>query len=153
MRTGCQQGYNRRMNKVCELGRKWSPYILSIMRIVIAVLFTCHGTQKIFGYPSTHFERPALTSWFGIGGIIETIGGTLVLFGLFTRCASFVLSGEMAVAYFKYHATRGPWWPIHNMGEPAVVYCFVFLYLWAAGGGPWSLDSLLFGKRDGPPST
>jgi putative oxidoreductase len=126
------------MCKLCGCCEKWSPWLLSLLRIVIAILILCHGGQKVFGYPATKAPLPPLFSWpAGIAGVIELVGGFLLLPGLFTRPVAFILSGEMAVAYFMVHA-RDAWWPIHNHGELAVIYCFVFLYLSAAGGGPLS---------------
>jgi putative oxidoreductase len=117
------------------------------MRIVLAFLFIPHGTQKLFGYPSARPRDPIqLLSMDGIGGSIEFVGGLLLLFGLFTRPVAFILSGQMAVAYFLRHASDA-FWPVINRGELAVLYCFVFLYLSAVGGGPWSLDNLLRGKK------
>jgi putative oxidoreductase len=121
---------------------RWRPHILSILRIVAGFLIATHGAQKLFGFPS---RLPGgtvpLMSLFGIAGIIETVGGILLLLGLFTRVAAFVLAGEMAVAYFMMHAPHG-FWPLMNKGELAVINCFVFLYFAAAGGGEWSLDRL-----------
>ncbi len=120
--------------------RRWAPYLQSMLRIVAAFLFIAHGTQKWFSFPVTE-PRPtvALFTWFGVAGILEIVGGTLMLVGLFTRPVAFVLAGEMAVAYFKVHIGQNVW-PILNGGELAVLYCFVWLYLGAAGPGPWSLD-------------
>lgn len=120
----------------------WSPRLLSVMRIVIAFLFMQHGGQKLFDFPVAK-AGPALElfSLMGLAGALELFGGLLLLLGLFSRPVAFVLSGQMAVAYFMAHAPRG-FWPIANQGELAVLYCFVFLYLAAAGGGPWSLDRL-----------
>jgi putative oxidoreductase len=102
-----------------------------------------HGAQKLFGFPAPMpGGGPPLMSLFGVSGILEFFGGLLVLLGLFTRPVAFILAGEMAVAYFMAHAPGG-FWPHLNKGEPAVLFCFIFLYLAAAGGGPWSLDSLL----------
>src|SRR6266478_9822178 len=119
---------------------KWSPYLLSLLRIVAALLFFEHGTQKLFGYPPgqpyTGFPNFSL---LGIAGMMETVGGALLLVGLFTRPVAFILCGEMAFAYFMAHAGQG-FWPLLNRGELAALYCFVFLYLAAAGGGSWSLD-------------
>jgi putative oxidoreductase len=122
----------------------WAPRLLSVMRIVIAFTFMAHGTQKLFGFPPSAQPgpSPAMMSLPGIAGVLEFVGGALLLVGLFTRPVAFVLSGLMAVAYFMAHAPQG-FWPIVNRGELAVVYCFVFLYLAAAGGGPWSLDAIL----------
>src|SRR5205085_4837044 len=113
-----------------------------ILRIVAAFLFIEHGLQKLFGFPvPMQGGAPPLASLFGAGGILEFVGGLLLLLGLFTRPVAFLLAGEMAVAYFMVHA-RGGFWPLLNRGELAVLYCFVFLYLAAAGGGPWSGDRL-----------
>jgi putative oxidoreductase len=132
--------YENLMCKLCNCCEKWSPWFLTLLRVVIAALIMCHGGQKVFGYPATgHAETPPLFSLIGVAGILELVGGLLLLLGLFTRPAAFILSGEMAFAYFMVHA-RAAWWPIHNHGELAVIYCFVFLYLSAAGGGPLSLD-------------
>ena len=120
---------------------RWSPYSLSILRIVAAFLYGAHGTQKLFGFPAP-FPMPHLPPMFLAGGIIETFGGLLLLLGLFTRPVAFIAAGEMAVAYFKFHAPQG-FWPLLNEGESVVLYCFIFLYFASAGGGPWSLDRLL----------
>jgi putative oxidoreductase len=120
---------------------RWSPYVLSILRIITAFLYMVHGTQKLFGFPAP-FPVPHLPLLFLAGGMIETFGGLLLLLGLFTRPVAFILSGEMAVAYFKFHAPQG-FWPLLNDGEGAVLYCFIFLYLASTGGGPWSFDRLL----------
>jgi putative oxidoreductase len=119
------------------------PRLLSILRIVAGFLFMAHGAQKLFGFPgSGQGARPALLSLIGIGGILEFFGGLLILLGLLTRPVAFILSGMMAVAYFMAHAPGG-FWPLLNRGELAVLYCFLFLYFAAAGGGAWSLDRLL----------
>jgi putative oxidoreductase len=121
----------------------WTPRLLSLMRIVLAFTFMAHGSQKLFGFPpGPDMHSPELLSLPGVAGILEFFGGLLLLVGLFTRPVAFILSGLMAVAYFRVHAPNG-FWPILNHGELAVVYCWVFLYLAAAGGGPWSLDALL----------
>jgi putative oxidoreductase len=112
--------------------------MLSVLRIVTALLFIEHGTMKLLGFPPSEFH-PELLSLFGIAGVIEITGGLLVLLGLFTRPAAFILSGEMAVAYFTAHLPGG-FFPILNHGESAVLFCFVFLYLVFAGPGAWSLD-------------
>ena len=121
---------------------QWSPRMLSILRIVAALLFMAHGTLKLFGFPAAQqATTPPLLSLFGIGGLLEFFGGLLILLGLFTRPAAFILAGEMAVAYFLVHAPNG-FWPLINKGELAALYCFIFLYLAVAGGGSWSIDHL-----------
>jgi putative oxidoreductase len=116
------------------------PYLLSLLRMIAAFLFIAHGFQKMFGWLGGH--RVELASQAGAAGVLETIGGLLLLLGLFTRPVAFLLSGEMAFAYFIAHARQG-FWPILNRGELAVIYCFLFLYLAAAGPGPVSLDRVL----------
>lgn len=126
---------------------RWSPRVLSVTRFVAGFLFMAHGAQKLFDFPapSSH-GAPQLFSLVGLAGVLEFFGGGLVLVGLFTRPVSFLLCGFMAVAYFMAHAPQG-FWPLLNQGEMAVLYCFVFLYLWFAGGGDWSLDRLLRKKQ------
>jgi putative oxidoreductase len=113
-----------------------------MLRIVAAPLFIAHGTQKLFAFPVAE-PRPVveLMSQMGLAGVLEVVGGSLLLLGLFTRPVAFILAGEMAVAYSLAHAPRS-FWPILNGGEPAVLFCFIFLYFAAAGPGPWSLDAL-----------
>lgn len=119
-----------------------SDYLLSVMRIIFAFLFMQHGGQKLFDFPIAKAGAPLeLFSQMGAAGVLEFFGGLLLFLGLFTRPVAFLLSGQMAVAYFMVHFPRG-FWPIANNGEPAVLFCFAFLYLSAAGGGPWSLDRL-----------
>ena len=128
----------------------WSPQLLSVLRIVAGLLFLLHGTQKLFAIPPSAGGRTVeLASRLGAAGVIETAGGLLILLGLFTRPAAFICSGEMAFAYFLAHAPRGPL-PIGNGGEVPVLFCFIFLYLAAAGGGPWSLDALRRGALTAP---
>ena len=122
----------------------WAPYLRSILRIVAAFLFTQVGTAKLIAFPAAIMPgggTAPITSLPGIAGIIESIGGPLLLFGLFTRPVAFLLSGEMAFAYFIGHFPHG-FWPVVNQGAPAAFYCFLFLYLSAAGAGPWSLDAM-----------
>ena len=120
---------------------RWAPELLSLMRAVTGFLFIWHGTSKFFHYP-LDFGDIQLFSLMGLAGVLEIGGGTLVMLGLFTKPAAFLLSGEMAFAYFMAHASGG-FMPLVNHGEPAVLFCFAFLYLAAAGGGPWSLDKKL----------
>lgn len=125
----------------------WTPRLLSILRIIAAFLLMAHGSQKLFGFPPS--GQPASGSLPPLAltaGILEFFGGLLVLLGIFTRPVAFILSGLMAVAYFMVHAPQG-FWPILNLGELAVLYSFVFLYLSAAGGGPWGLENLLRRNR------
>jgi putative oxidoreductase len=130
------------MSEASRFWSKWSPALLSILRIVTAFLFMQHGAMKLLGFPGAGDHTVELMSLMGFAGVLELVGGGLVLIGLFTRPVAFILSGEMAFAYFMAHAPQG-FWPVLNQGESAVLYCFVFLYLSAAGGGPWSLDRLL----------
>lgn len=119
---------------------RWSPRILSVMRIVVALLFVQHGAQKLFGFLAPpEAMTPPLLSLMGVAGVLEFFGGLLVALGLFTRPTAFILSGLMAVAYFMVHAPKG-FWPLQNKGELAMLWSFVFLYLAVAGGGAWSLD-------------
>jgi putative oxidoreductase len=126
-----------------SIASKWAPRLLSVMRFIVGFTFMAHGTQKLFGFPvpGPMGIFPPL-SFVGFAGMLELVGGLMILIGLFTRPVAFILSGMMAVAYFMAHASQG-FWPIVNQGELAVVYCFVFLYLAAAGGGPWSADAAL----------
>jgi putative oxidoreductase len=124
--------------------RSWAPYLLGVLRIVAAFLFIQVGTAKLFAFPAAIMPdggTAPIASLAGVAGILETFGGSLLLVGLFTRPVAFILSGEMAVAYFLGHAPQG-FWPVLNQGAPAVFYCFLFLYLSAVGPGPWSLDAL-----------
>jgi putative oxidoreductase len=113
------------------------------MRMAVGLLFISHGGQKLLGYPPGGQKVEHLMTLMGLSAILEFGGGALVLLGFLTRPAAFILSGEMAVAYFKAHSGNGlgPW-PIQNHGELAVLYCFVFFYLSAAGAGPYSVDAL-----------
>jgi putative oxidoreductase len=121
----------------------WSARALGVLRIVVGYLFLSHGTAKLLHVPHVAmFDQLQVMSLIGFAGILELVGGSLVLIGLFTRPAAFILSGEMAFAYFMGHASKGtPLVPMLNGGEGAVLYCFLFLFLAAAGGGAWSLDA------------
>lgn len=129
------------MTRVEQTIASWQPYLLSVVRIVAAALFMQHGGQKIFSFPSAPpAGPPELESLMWVAGVLELVGGGLLLVGLFTRPVAFVLCGQMAVAYFLVHAPQG-FWPVMNHGELAILYCFTFLYLASAGGGAWSLDA------------
>jgi putative oxidoreductase len=131
-----------------SLTARWiaaAPYFLSLLRIIAAFLFIQYGSTKILGWPAEVMPgggTAPLASLAGAAGLIELIGGALMLVGLFSRPVAFLLSGQMAVAYFKGHAGQG-FWPVLNGGAPAVIFCFVWLYISAAGGGPWSVDAML----------
>jgi putative oxidoreductase len=121
---------------------RWSPVFLSILRIVVGLLFMEHGSQKLFNFPpSAAPHEGGLHGLMLVGAWMEFAGGLLIFLGLFTRPVAFLLSGEMAIAYFMVHAKGSPF-PILNHGELAVAYCFVFLYMAIAGGGSWSVDAL-----------
>lgn len=120
----------------------WQPRVLSILRIVTAFMFMQHGGQKLFGFPAPQRYEFDLFTLSGVAGVLEIVGGFLVLIGLFTRPVAFILSGQMAVAYFIAHAPQG-FWPLLNNGELAALFSFIFLYLFVAGGGAWCLDNVL----------
>ena len=121
----------------------WAPRVLSILRIVVGLVLLQYGLAKLFGWPAVKmFEDLAWFSLFGVAGMFELFGGTLLILGLFTRPVAFILSGEMAAAYFIEHFPHS-FFPIQSEGDLAVVLCFTFLYLAFAGGGPWSLDAVL----------
>jgi putative oxidoreductase len=122
----------------------WAPRMLSILRIVAALIFMEHGTQKLFGFPASDRPQPELFSLIGLAGVLEFFGGILLLLGLFTRPVAFILSGQMAVAYWMAHAPQS-FFPVLNGGDAAILYCFVFLYLVFAGGGAWSQDNTMRG--------
>ena len=120
----------------------WAPRVLSVLRIVAALVFMAHGTQKLMGFPASANPQPEMMSLFWIGGLIEIVTGVLLALGLFTRAAAFVASGEMAVAYWMFHHAADNPFPANNGGDAAILYSFVFLYLVFAGPGPWSVDAL-----------
>lgn len=127
----------------------WAPELRSILRIVAAFVFITTGSMKLFAFPSgipPNGGTVPLISQMGLGGILEVFGGFLILIGLFTRPVAFILSGEMAVAYFQFHFPQS-FWPTINNGTAAILYCFLWLYFSAAGPGPWSVDAL----RRSPP--
>jgi putative oxidoreductase len=123
--------------------RALAPQLFAVLRIVAAVVFMQNGSMKLFAFPigmPPNNGTAVLMSQMGLAGVLELFGGFLILIGLFTRPVAFILAGEMAVAYFQGHFPRG-FWPVVNQGTPAILYCFYFLYLSAAGAGIWSVDS------------
>jgi putative oxidoreductase len=143
---------SRAMSIYTPAAEPWLSRMLAVLRIVCGLTFLTSGTTKLFGYPPppAGVVMPPLVilSQMGIGGILELVGGLCILLGLFTRPMAFILSGEMAVAYFQFHFPTA-FWPTTNNGLPAVLFCFVFLYLAAAGGGAWSFDRLIVRRRSG----
>jgi putative oxidoreductase len=128
---------------------KFAPHMLSILRIVTGLMFMEHGLQKHFGFPAraAGAKAPDMLSLQWVAGVLEIVGGILLIFGLFTRPVAFLLSGEMAIAYWYAHFPRN-FFPVVNGGDAAILYCFVFLYIFFAGGGPWSADRI-WRKTDG----
>ena len=119
----------------------WSPRALAVLRIVAGLLFLAHGVVKLFGFPEgAEPGQVQIATLFGAGAIIELVTGALLILGLFTRPAALIASGEMAVAYWMFHAPHSPY-PAVNGGDAAILFCFVFLYLVFAGAGPWSVDA------------
>ena len=132
------------LDQICET---WAPRLLSVLRIMTALVILQYGLTKLFGFPYLEdLSNQTAFSLYWDAAIFEFVCGTLVLIGLFTRYAAFILSGETAFAYFIDHAPNG-FFPLQNDGNLPVMFCFVFLYLAAAGGGPWSLDALLKSRR------
>jgi putative oxidoreductase len=127
-----------------ELKTVWAPRLLGVLRIVAAILFIEHGTQKLFGFPPTERPMPELFTLMWFAGVLEVFGGLLLLVGLLTRPVAFILSGQMAFAYWMAHAPQSPY-PAINGGDAAILFCFLFLYLAAAGPGSYSVD----GAREG----
>ena len=136
-------------NSIGSTWISWAPRLRSVLRFVAAFMFVQNGTMKLLAWP-IGMPPDNRTAVFGtqtwVGGVLELFGGALLALGLFTRPVAFVLSGEMAVAYFQFHQPQGLW-PIVNQGTPAVLYCFLWLYFSAAGAGPWSLDALRTRER------
>ena len=124
----------------------WTPLSLSVLRIVTGLLFLEHGTGKLLGFPPSDHAAPTLFSLIGVQGVLELVGGFLILIGLFTRPVAFILAGDMAVAYFMAHAPKS-FFPTINGGQLAILFCFVFLFLVFAGGGVWSADEQLARSR------
>jgi putative oxidoreductase len=132
---------------VAEISTIWSPRVLSVLRIVAGLLLLQYGLAKLVGWPVVKmFENLPWLSLFGVAGMFELVGGVLLILGLFARPVAFVLSGEMAAAYFIEHFPRG-FFPVLNHGDLAIALCFIFFYIAFAGGGPWSLDAVMNGKR------
>jgi putative oxidoreductase len=123
-----------------EVEAAWSPRLLGLLRIVTAILFMEHGAQKVLGFPPSDHGSPELLSLLGAAGILELVGGFFILIGLFTRPVAFLLAGEMAVAYWIVHAPKSIY-PALNGGDAAILFCFIFLYLVAAGPGAFSVDA------------
>jgi putative oxidoreductase len=122
----------------------WPSRMLSVFRIVAGLIFMSAGTAILFGCPPSPMPMPPtpLMSQLGLGAILEIVGGLAIVLGVFTRPVAFVLAGEMAVAYFQFHFPSS-FWPTTNNGVPAVLYCFLFLYLTFAGAGTWSIDAMI----------
>ena len=128
--------------RISDQSAAWQPRMLSVLRIMTGLLFLEHGTAKMFDFPhqAAHHAYHVASLVPGLAGILEVFGSALIVLGLFTRPVAFLLSGEMALGYFMSHAPRG-FFPLLNGGDAAVLYCFVFLYLFVAGAGVWSLDA------------
>ena len=129
-----------------DFGGRYAPQALSLLRIVSALIFLAHGSSKLLGFPPSEMPMPPALSFMWVGGALELVGGLMLLFGLFSRPVAFILSGEMAVAYWMFHAPQSTF-PSVNGGDAAILYCFIFLLIAAAGPGPWSVDATLRRKR------
>lgn len=138
--------------------QSWTPYFLSILRIIAGYVFLQYGSTKMLAFPVAIMPdggTAKLGTMAGTAGLLELVGGILIMVGLFTRPTAFVLSGLMAFAYFMGHANKTFWeglWPVVNQGAPAVIFCFLFLYYSAAGAGPWSLDALFARSKSASPA-
>jgi putative oxidoreductase len=119
---------------------RFQPQLLAMLRIIAGLLFLEHGLSKFLGFP-VPFPMHPLAPLFLAAGVVELVGGFLVTIGLFTRIAAFLASGEMAIAYWTQHVPNGGFWPLANKGEAAILFCFIFLYIAAAGAGAWGIDS------------
>ena len=128
-----------------DIAQYW-PQMLSILRIVVGLLLLEHGTYKLLGFPHGPNPMPAFGTLAWVQGVLELAGGAMLALGLFTRPVAFVLAGDMAVAYFMAHAPKG-FFPVLNGGDAAILYCFVFLFLFVAGPGPWSVDAVVAQNR------
>jgi putative oxidoreductase len=128
------------MSNTTGLAAEWEPRVLSIIRIIVGLMFMEHGLSKLIGFPPVP-SQPAAFHLLWFAGIIEAAGGFLIAIGLFTRAAAFIMSGEMAIAYFMAHAPRGLY-PMLNGGDAAILYSLIFFYFFVAGGGAWSVDRL-----------
>ena len=127
-------------------GGRYAPQALSLLRIVAALLLLLHGSSKLLGFPSSEMPMPPTMSFLWFGGLLELVGGSMLLVGIGSRVVAFILSGEMAVAYWMFHAPASTF-PSVNGGDAAILFCFVFLFVAAAGPGPWSIDAALGRKR------
>ena len=140
------------MSGALALRSEWEPRVLSVVRIVTGLLYLQHGLNKLFNFPPTPTHVPYVENMFslvpGVAGLIEVFGSLLLILGLFTRPVAFIMSGEMAIAYFYAHLPRNLF-PLLNAGDSVILYCFIFLYLFVAGGGCWSVDQLLSRGRRG----
>ncbi len=128
------------------VGGRYAPQALSLLRIVAALIFLLHGSSKLLGFPASEMPMPPAMSFMWFGGLLELVGGLMLLLGILSRPVAFILSGEMAVAYWMFHAPTSTF-PSVNGGDAAILFCFVFLYIAAAGPGPWSVDAALGRKR------
>jgi putative oxidoreductase len=131
------------MNRINATLANWAPHALSLLRIVVGLLFLQHGLVKLLAFPMASPTPPAVGSLIWYAGLIEIVGGVLLILGLFTRLVAFIVAGEMAFAYFIGHSPRSIY-PIQNGGNLAILYCFVFFYLMFSGPGPWSIDAKRF---------